>query len=97
MTDKYFGTDSDISFNDIYKELVAMENTESRTLMKDVIAKYNISQKTFQDAPEEDQEFLRDFAFVCLLSFDVYVKKLLIEKFIDMSAEEEQDTKGSAS
>ena len=31
----------------------------------------------------KDQEFLQLFSFICMLSFDVYVKKQLIEKLID--------------
>ena len=38
---------------------------------------------TFQDADEEDQEFLKRFSFICLMSFDVYIKKMIIEKMID--------------
>ncbi len=86
ITDKYFGTDSDVSFSDIYKELVTMENTISKSLLKDIVNKYNITRKTFADAPEEDQESLQDFAFICMLSFDVYVKRILIEKYIDLTA-----------
>ena len=37
---------------------------------------------TFEDM-EEDREFLQLFSFICLLSFDVYMKKQLIEKLID--------------
>ena len=29
------------------------------------------------------KEFLKKFAFICRLSFDVYVKKLIIEKMVD--------------
>ena len=32
---------------------------------------------------EEDREFLKLFSFICLLSFDVYMKKMLIEHLID--------------
>ena len=28
-------------------------------------------------------EFLQQFSFICLLSYDVYIKKLVIEKMID--------------
>ena len=28
-------------------------------------------------------QFLHQFSFICLLSYDVYIKKLLIEKLID--------------
>ena len=29
------------------------------------------------------KDYLKIFAFICSLSFDVYVKKLLIEKLVD--------------
>lgn len=45
--------------------------------------KFRIAQNTFEDAPAEDRDFLKFFSFICMLSFDVYVKKLLIEKMID--------------
>ena len=40
-----------------------------------------------QDAPEDSRDFLKLFSFICELSFDVYVKKLLIEKLIDQLAQ----------
>ena len=52
--------------------------------MKDITKKFNTSfEQTFLDAPEEEQEFLHTFSFICMLSFDVFVKKMLIEKIID--------------
>ena len=45
--------------------------------------KFKLSEETFEDAPEESREFLRRFAFICTLSFDVYIKKLMIEKMVD--------------
>ena len=32
---------------------------------------------------EDSKEFLQEFLFICLLSFDVYLKKVLIERLID--------------
>ena len=52
-------------------------------LKEDIANRYRLSRETFQDAPEKDQEFLKTFSFICLLSFDVYVKKQLIESLID--------------
>ena len=37
----------------------------------------------FKDAPEDDREFFVLFSLVVQLGFDVYVKRLLIEKLID--------------
>lgn len=88
VTDKYFGTESTLSFHDLYEEIVSLGNKQSKALIKDVISKYNATQKAFADAPEEDQGFLRNFGFICMLSFDVYIKKMMIESLIDMNSEE---------
>ena len=39
ITDKYFGTESELSFYELYEELVAQGNGQSKALIKDVIAK----------------------------------------------------------
>ena len=51
--------------------------------------RFRRSEQTFQNAPEDNRDFLQTFAFICMLSFDVYVKKLLIEKMIDGMRKEE--------
>ena len=88
ITDKYFGTESELSFYELYEELVAQGNGQSKALIKDVIAKYNAMQNAFSDAPEEDQEFFRNFGFICMLSFDVYIKKMMIETLIDFNSQQ---------
>ena len=40
---------------------------------------FETASQTFTDAPEEDRELLRRFAFISLLGFDVYLKKQMIE------------------
>lgn len=87
VTEKYFGTESDLSFYELYEELVALGNGQAKALIKDVVSKYNATQKSFMDAPEEDQEFLRNFGFICMLGFDVYIKKMMIESLIDFNSE----------
>ena len=44
---------------------------------------YASSSETFSEENEQDREFLQLFSFICTLSFDVYVKKQIIEKLID--------------
>lgn len=85
ITDKYFGnTDEDAySLEDIYKEVFGLEHQETIRVMKDITKKLSAAQQTFADAPAEDAELLRTFSFICMLSYDVYVKKALIEKMID--------------
>ena len=68
---------------DIYKEIFDMEKEESTKVLKEFTKKYQIARGTFKDYPEEDQELLQTFSFICLLSFDIYIKKQMIEKMID--------------
>lgn len=88
ITDKYFGKDGNYSLEDIYKEVFGLEHQETLSIMKDLVKKLNISMKTFPDATSEDAELLRTFSFICMLSYDVYVKKTIIEKLIDHAASE---------
>lgn len=97
ITDKYFGKDADYGLEDIYKEVFSLENNETRNIMKDLAKKYNTAMNTFPDASEEEAELLRNFSFICMLSYDVYVKKTLIEKMIDHMAKETADDKDNTS
>lgn len=67
----------------IYEEVFSLERKEVEKMKQDVIDKYHIASEIFPDAEEEDRQFLQTFSFICLLSFDVYVKKQVIEKLID--------------
>ena len=83
LTDKYFKKSGDFGIEDIYKEVFSLEKDELAKLRKDIEEKSAISKETFKDAPEEDRDFLQLFSFICLLAFDTYMKKTLIEKLID--------------
>ena len=83
LTEKYFHTGGESGLSSVYEEVFSLENDEIDDLKDSIIRKFNISRDTFKDAPPEDQEFLQLFSFISMLSYDVYVKKLLIEKMID--------------
>lgn len=93
ITDEFFKKEDGFKLEDVYNEVFGLEEVEVEQLKKDVVEKFHSAQNTFGDAPEEDREFLQMFSFVCLLSFDVYVKKLIIEKMIDSYREELKEKK----
>ena len=93
ITDKYFQNDKDFSLEEVYSEVFGMEKEQVEYIKEDILGKYRKAQDTFGEAPEEDRQFLRTFSFICLLSFDVYVKKLLIEKLVDDFEEKESEDK----
>ena len=72
-----------MNYKEKYKEIFDMEKEESTKVWKEFSKKYQIAKDTFTDYPEEDQELLQTFSFICLLSFDIYIKKQMIEKVID--------------
>lgn len=83
LTDKYFGSKDSFNMEDIYREVFSLEALESQKLLKDLGKKYMEAKKTFGDFPEEDRSYLQTFSFICMLSYDVYVKKMIIEHMID--------------
>ncbi len=83
ITDKYFGNDGDLNLQDIYNEVFGLEHEEVQHILKELARKYKTSLKTFENIPAEDANLLHKFSFICMLSFDVYIKKLIIEQTID--------------
>lgn len=91
ITEKYFRSDSEMDLTTIYNEVFSMEKEQVELLKKNLLRCYHTSEKTFETAPEEDQKFLKMFSFICLLSFDVYTKKMLIEQLVDELRNENTD------
>lgn len=86
LTEKYYNGKASMGLEAIYKEIFSFEKEQMDNLIKDVIRKYNISMSAFENLKsEDDKEFLNNFTFICMLSFDVYIKKQMIEKIIDES------------
>ncbi|MCM1122504.1 MAG: DUF1836 domain-containing protein [Eubacterium sp.] len=83
ITEKFFHTSDEFNLADVYEEVFGLERKQTDVLKEDVIEKFKIAESTFGNAPEDSKDFLQMFSFICMLSFDVYVKKLLIEKMID--------------
>lgn len=91
LTEKYFGNKDGFNFEDIYSEIFKLEKEESTKILKEFSKKYHIAKNTFQDFPEEDQEMLQTFSYICLLSFDIYMKKQLIERIVDDMMEKKNE------
>ena len=61
-----------------------MEKAQIASPSKDVVERTQVAKEAFLDVEnEEDKDFLQLFSLVGLLSFDVYMKKNIIESLID--------------
>lgn len=95
ITERFFQSEENFNVESIYREAFSMEDAQIEALKADVAQKFKAAEGTFQNAPEESRDFLQRFAFICALSFDVYMKRLLIEKLVDELTEPAMGTEKS--
>ncbi len=91
VKERFHTSDTDnLTLSDIYRVLNEQDMQEVEAVKEDVTRKYHIAQEAFTDAPEEMKDKMQMFSFISLLSYDVYVKKLIIEKLLDNYKEFEE-------
>ena len=91
LTERYFQKSDDFDLSCVYKEVCQLEKGRISSVQEDITKLWEEASHSYQDAPEEDQEYLQLFAFICSLSFDVYIKKTIIEKLIDSFSNESKE------
>jgi len=90
LTGRYYNNkDSKIKLEQIYDEIFRLEKEQTDALTKDIVRKMTKARESFDWVDnDDDREFLTEFAFMCMLCFDVYMRKHIIEKIIDNSLAE---------
>ena len=82
ITDHYFQNGQAFDLESLYKEVVSLEKEQLEDLKKDVVDKFRRAENSFTETSGEEREFLQKFALICLLSFDVYMKKMIVEQLV---------------
>ena len=91
LREKYFAADSTLQLSDIYREVCEMEKSRIEPMKASVREAYGKAQSSFENVPDgEEKDELQLFTFLCSLSFDVYLKKMMIEKIIDELASKDK-------
>ncbi|WP_270644449.1 DUF1836 domain-containing protein [Merdimonas faecis] len=93
ITEKTFDKEESLDMTSVYEEICQMEKSRIDDLKKDVTNSYELAMDSFSELPPEEKEYFQLFAFICNLSFDVYVKKQIIEKMIDDLADADSSAK----
>ncbi len=88
ISEHFFQKKEGVSLESIYKEVIRMEKVQVEGIKSDLAEKFRCAGESFSEEEGEDGEFLRKFSFICLLAFDVYLKKSIIEKMIDELSED---------
>ena len=84
LANNYFNKKDGLTLADIYNEMFEKNLSRADELKKFIEEQADAALETCKGADEKDKDFLHLFAFICSLSFDAYVKKLMIEKLIDL-------------
>jgi len=83
ISDKYFNSNNDINIEDIYKEISSLQQTDLTAIETDIRNKTRLTKEAFGSNLKGDNDFLQLFSLICMLSFDVYAKKQIIESIVD--------------
>ena len=96
LSERFFGQKEGLTLSDIYEEIVHLQKENMDSQVKDIIRKLKQSKQTFPDVTdEEEKKLLSTFSFICMLSFDVWVKKSIIENIIDDTLGDKKEKKES--
>lgn len=95
LTEMFYSNKSEhVSMEEIYRAIFRMERIQTDNLTKDILRRYKASQNLFPEVTDEAQaDFLSRFAVICLLSFDAYMKKQIVERLIDETLSENDKDK----
>ena len=95
ITDEHFKLGSEPELEDIYNEVLQFQPDIIEMVRKDLEKKAQMADKSF-DNDLNNTEHLKLFSLICLLCFDVYIKKTLIEAVIDtIDLPDQEKKKGS--
>ena len=84
LTEMFFSGKGEISLEEIYKEVFEMEQAQASHVTKDMMHKASVSVEAFSQIEGEEQKgYLQNFAYACLLSYDIYTKRQMLERLID--------------
>lgn len=83
ISEKYFEGHENVSIDDIYNEVCELEQQLKNDIKEDIIKKIDFSKEFFNDVSENDKDFLQLFMLINALSYDVYIKKQMIESIVD--------------
>ncbi|MCD8023884.1 MAG: DUF1836 domain-containing protein [Lachnospiraceae bacterium] len=89
--------ESSVSIEDIYAEAYELSEEWVNTICREIMESWHAASNSFDDYPGEDRETLQIFSFICMLSFDIYMKKQVIEQMIDGLAGNESSEETSPS
>lgn len=85
MTNAHFQQSNGPTMSDIYSDIFKLEQTYKVNLHRNINEICDIADDEFA----EDSEYLKTFALIATLSYDIYVKKQIVEHLLDSISDDE--------
>lgn len=97
IKDQFFhNSEHGLRLEDIYNEVFRNEKEIQGSIMDDIMTKYEQSRESFfmENSSDDRQITLQNFTFMCMLCYDIFIKKQLVEQIIDtLYTSDKSDTK----
>ena len=83
VTDRFAESDESLSIEDIYAEVHRLGSEHISDISRDIMNSFHTAANSLDGYDGEDRDTLQLFNFICLLCFDISLRKQVIEKLID--------------
>ena len=95
IAEGFWANDSSPTFPEIYQAVFSRSFEGMKDIQADLQKMFDSSRDMFTDAPENKKEQLRLFALLCMIDYDIYMKKQAVTSILDQlaGAQEESETK----
>ena len=100
LTEQFYQPSSvsnNIDFPGIYDTLYKLEHEHHYKIKENIEDTIDLALSAFPDLEGEDKELLQNFSIIALLSYDIFLRKQIIERMIDNLYTSNQDSKGKSS
>lgn len=96
LKERFQVPDTQFDLSDIYNTCFDLQKEELDPLIEDIKKKYERSLSTFEDngLNEDEKKKMQMFSFIIQMLFDVYIKKLLMEKILDNMMKDDEKAAG---
>ena len=96
LKERFQVSDPQFDLSDIYNTCFDLQKEDLDPLIEDIKKKYERSLSTFEDngLSEDEKKKMQMFSFIIQMLYDVYVKKLLMEKILDNMMKENEKESG---
>lgn len=90
VTERYFKSKGPVKMEDVYTSIFEDISGQTNHIIDDMTNKLEIADASSVDLLDEDAALMELFSYMCSLSYDIYLKKQMVERIIDKMYEIEQ-------